>query len=352
MNHPYKDIPTRAHWFKQKPDDPIIIPRFTIKKEDKIVSAGSCFARRIATSLKKRGQYLITEALDPVFTNECVKYNYGIFSARYDNIYTAKQLLQLFERAYGEFKPEDGIWLRSDGKFIDAFRPRITPGGYFTVQELIIDRKNHFNCVRQAFEKLDVFIFTLGLTEAWLSKKDNAVYPLCPGVDGGSFDHDKYYLKNFTTTEIISDFLTFTNKLQQVNPNAKIIITVSPTPIIATATNNHILTANFYTKSALRAACSEIILNNNQIDYFPSYELILSGCFSELNNFEVDGRTPTENSIANVMNTFFQAFFEQNSEHSYNNTTSPPMPSNFGYEICDNILEEFQSSKTTNTSQS
>ena len=38
------------------------------------------------------------------------------------------------------------------------------------------------------FEQSEIFIFTLGLTEAWRSKKDGAVFPLAPGVSAGSFD--------------------------------------------------------------------------------------------------------------------------------------------------------------------
>ena len=32
-------------------------------------------------------------------------HGYGIYSARFGNIYTARQLLQLIQRAYGEFVP-------------------------------------------------------------------------------------------------------------------------------------------------------------------------------------------------------------------------------------------------------
>lgn len=172
-----------------------------------------------------------------------------------------------------------------------------------------------------------------------MSKKDGAVYPLCPGVDGGKFDDEKYYMKNFTVSEIAADFLTFSEKLLKINPNAKIIITVSPTPIMATATDNHILVANFYTKSALRAACTEIITNNNQIEYFPSYDLVLGGCFSGINNFEPDQRTPTEESIKKVMDIFFESYFDDFTNLNVEQEPKLLIP-NFEHEICDNILED------------
>jgi hypothetical protein len=47
------------------------------------------------------------------------------------------------------------------------------------------------------FEKLDVFTFTLGLTEAWRNRNDGAVFPLPPGVSGGEMNDQRYEFINF-----------------------------------------------------------------------------------------------------------------------------------------------------------
>jgi len=60
---------------------------------------------------------------------------YGTFSARYGNIYTARQLLQLVERAYGRFTPDEPVWRRDDGGYGDPFRPRVEPEGFASVAE-------------------------------------------------------------------------------------------------------------------------------------------------------------------------------------------------------------------------
>ena len=51
--------------------------------------------------------------------------------------------------------------------------------------------------VREVFETCDVFVFTLGLTEGWVSTLDGAVYPLAPGVAGIGPQADAYALREF-----------------------------------------------------------------------------------------------------------------------------------------------------------
>lgn len=362
--HPYKHIKNREHWFK-KTENELVIPRFQIGKDEKIISAGSCFSRKIAGFLKKNNQYLITETLDPKTFNflddlksyphiyimndaynkayeiACEKYNYGIFSARYDNIYTFRQLLQLLERAYDIFKPKDHVWIRDDGKLVDAFRPRINPDGYLSEKEVVIDRNNHFKYVRQAFESADVFIYTVGLTEAWLSAEDGAVYPLCAGVDGGYYTSQDYLFKNFNVKEIIEDFTKFYNLIKSVNNKIKIILTVSPTPIMATITGNHIISANCYSKSALRAACHDIVNIFYDVDYFPSYDLVMYGSFNGINNFKEDCRTPSDDVIIKVMDVFFESYFTNRDIEEVVGNKIDESPVKTGImDICDNILGE------------
>src|SRR5690606_5004505 len=110
--------------------------------------------------------YFVTEPGHPILSDGIRKaHNYGLFSARYGNIYTARQLLQLFHRAYGEFEPAEDVWIETDGAVLDPFRPTTQPGGYVSEAEMRADRRQHLAAVRHMFEQLDIFVFTLGLTE-------------------------------------------------------------------------------------------------------------------------------------------------------------------------------------------
>ena len=289
--------------------DPVVNAQFKISETDKIASAGSCFAQHIARILKENSfNFFITELPHPLINAvDLNKYNYGVYSARYGNIYTARQLLQLFDRAYGFFLPAENYWRSESGSYIDPFRPQIQPEGFASLNELDADRKQHFNCVKTMFENMDIFIFTLGLTECWLSKEDGAAYPVCPGVAGGSFDRKKYFFHNFNVEDTVNDLRKFIKKLKGINSGCRIILTVSPVPLVATAAGRHVLTSTTYSKSVLRVAADQITNLFNNVAYFPSYEII-TGNFSRGRYFGEDLRAVTSEGVEHVMRLFLRHY--------------------------------------------
>jgi hypothetical protein len=153
------------------------------------------------------------------------------------------------------------------------------------------------------FESLDIFVFTLGLTECWLSTLDGAAYPVAPGTAGGVYDPARHHFHNFNVDEIVNDMSTFLNKLALVNPSARMILTVSPVPLVATAAPQHVLVSTVYSKSVLRVAAEEIQGRYAGVQYFPSYEII-TGPHSGGRYFGADKRSVTEYGVAQVMKVF------------------------------------------------
>lgn len=310
--HPYKSLPDKAFWRRSvampAPGDvdPVGVFGLRIGQDSKVATAGSCFAQHIARHLRSAGfQYFVAEQGHPLLAQEIrEKHHYGLFSARYGNIYTARQLLQLFQRAYGRFEPLEQAWVEPDGTVVDPFRPTIQPGGFVCVEEMLADRQQHLAAVRHMFETLDVFVFTLGLTECWASTADGAVFPLCPGVEGGVFDAAKYRFENHDVTQIVADLDAFVEALRQVNPRAEIMFTVSPVPLMATADEGaHVLSATTYSKSVLRVAAETMRRKYPFVHYFPSFEII-TGAYSRGRYFADDLRNVTEEGVSHVMRLF------------------------------------------------
>src|SRR5262249_542064 len=153
------------------------------------------------------------------------EFGYGVYSARYGNVYTSRQFVQLFRRAYSEFLPEDDVW-ESDGAFVDPFRPAVQPGGFPTRLEYDLHPEQHFAAVRRGFETLDALVFTFGLTEVWTARSDGAAYPLAPGVAGGVYDADRHVLVNLEVADVVADMTEFVQSLRRVNPSSRVILTV------------------------------------------------------------------------------------------------------------------------------
>jgi len=310
--HPYKSLPEKAFWRRSvagvKPAkvDPVGEFNVRISTDTKVATAGSCFAQHIARHLKQSGYcYYVAEAGHPILPAQArARQNYGLFSCRYGNIYTARQLRQLIERAYGRFDPVEKPWKKAQGVFLDPFRPTSQPGGFISAEEMLADRSQHLAAVRRMFETLDVFVFTLGLTECWRSKEDGAVFPVCPGVEGGTFDPKKYEFYNQSVEEVIEDLTAFRAALSAVNPQAQIILTVSPVPLVATAQpGEHVLSATTYSKSVLRVAAEAMRRGFDNVHYFPSYEII-SGAFNRGAYYADDLRNVVEEGVGHVMRLF------------------------------------------------
>jgi GSCFA family/Polysaccharide biosynthesis enzyme WcbI len=319
--NPYADLPDYQFWRRAVERlpiaevNPVVDARFSLSRESKVATAGSCFAQHIARTLTAHGfNYYVTETGDGLSQPEAEQRNFGVFSARFGNLYTARQLVQLFDRAYGRFSPADDVWVRPDGRLVDPFRPQVEPVGFASVTALEQSRAAHFAAVREMFENLDVFVFTLGLTEAWRNRADGAIFPLAPGVVAGEMDHDRYEFINFGVKEVESDLEQFISQLSAINPSAKIILTVSPVPLIATYENQHVLVSTTYSKSVLRAAAGEIAKNNSHCDYFPSYEII-TGNYNRGQYFEDDLRSIKQEGVDHVMRLFLLSYSNKKTSH-------------------------------------
>lgn len=315
MQHPYTGLADWAYWKQGVAEvplqafDPVVAVPFKISPTDRVATAGSCFAQHISKRLSSIGfQFLVTE-LGPAATGGDDARGGPDFSARYGNIYTARQLLQLFERAYQFFDPIDNHWYLRNQRFCDPFRPRIEADGFSTVAALSEDREHHLAAVREMFERLDVLVFTLGLTECWISKLDGAAYPLAPGVAGGAFDPARYQFVNFGVDEVVRDLESFLKKLRLVNSGAKLILTVSPVPLMATYAPNHVLVSTTYSKSVLRVAAETVSRSCDGVYYFPSFEII-AGNYNRGRYFGPDLRTVTEEGVDHVMSIFMRHLTE------------------------------------------
>ncbi|WP_295492048.1 GSCFA domain-containing protein [Sphingorhabdus sp. EL138] len=312
--HPYNSAPAHNFWRRSVAEldpglvDPVVNFPIRIDSDMRVATAGSCFAQHIARYLRNSGfNYYVTEPGHPILPESVrTKNNYGLFTARYGNIYTARQLVQLVERAYGSFAPAESVWQEADDVFLDPFRPSSQPGGFITKLELELDRAQHLAAVREMLETLDVFVFTLGLTECWVSRHDGSAFPVCPGVEGGAFDPDRYMFYNQTLDDVIADMTKFLMALARVNPKAQVILTVSPVPLAATARHDqHVLTATTYSKAVLRIAAETLAAQFHHVAYFPSYEII-TGAFNRGGYYAPDLRNIVESGVSHVMGLFMK----------------------------------------------
>jgi hypothetical protein len=315
MTSPYRGYPPSSFWRTAVAEHPpfdvsgLWNPKFRFDRAP-IVTAGSCFAQHFGQALRAAGlDWHICEPGPKAASPEMLrKYNYGVFSARTANIYTTKMLLQWLEMAFGRKPWDEGeVWTKEgESGFFDPLRPTIEPQGFTSEKELFASRSVTLGAIRTTLEKGCVFVFTLGLTEAWENKETGLQCGMCPeAADGiGKFDPLKHVFVNPGFSQVHKDLRASIDIIRDANPANKVLLTVSPVPLTATASGNHVLTATVRSKSILRAVAADFAERLKYVDYFPSYEMITGIPFRSM-WYQPNLRQVTSLGVDFVMRNFF-----------------------------------------------
>ncbi|MCU0900214.1 MAG: GSCFA domain-containing protein [Cypionkella sp.] len=310
---PYDGLPDRAYWrtavASRGPGRlrDLYRPRFAIGRDTPIFTAGSCFAQHVHRALKDAGFAVIEAEPAPSAVDPAVaaRFFYGTFSARYGNLYNPRQFLQLLREAAGDHSPAHPVWTR-DGRFLDALRPNVDPDGHASAQSVLLSRRDHLSAVLDAVMEARVVIFTLGLTETWHDRASGTVYPTAPGVIADAPEGSDIGFLSLGHDAIVSDVRAILEMLRSITPDIKLLLTVAPGPLVATASDAHVLPASTACKAILRAAAATLTEADPAIDYFPSYEIITNpaakGAF-----FQPNLRHPTPKGVSVVMKQFMGA---------------------------------------------
>ncbi|WP_225026927.1 GSCFA domain-containing protein [Xinfangfangia pollutisoli] len=308
----YDDVPAQCFWGKCQRDadfllDRLYAPQIALTPQTRIATAGSCFAQKIGGALKATNATLLDLEPLPLGMRPATgqRYGYGLYSARYGNIYTSAQLLQLAEDAFAARLRDEAIW-QADGAWIDGLRPRIEPLGFASRAILEEARLSHLRKVREIFCTADLLIFTLGLTERWQHRQTGTVFPIWPGALSPPHRDPAHVFENARVMTVVDELDRFLRLVRGPNPGLQVLFTVSPVPLIATATGGHVLAATQRSKAVLRAAVDEILHLHPGCDYFPSYEIVTANPRAR-SAFLGDEREVRPEIVARIMDLFLAA---------------------------------------------
>ena len=311
--NPYQTLGKKSFWRSAVADvsmfqiDNLWEPKFRITPNDRVVTFGSCFAQNIGQALKARGfNWTITEPPPYGMTAATERaFNYNLFSCRTGNIYTASLLRQWTSWALGETSAPEESW-EAAGRYYDPFRPAVEPNGFESPDELRQSREVAIRAFARCINEADYFVFTLGLTESWSHLKGQYEYPMCPGTVAGEFDPTQHAFVNQSFAVVRENLAAAIRMMKTANPKLKFILTVSPVPLTATNSRQHVLVATTYSKSVLRAVAGVMAETSPYVDYFPSYEIVNAPPFKGV-FFDPNQRTVTSFGVSFVMDHFFSS---------------------------------------------
>ncbi|WP_334050865.1 GSCFA domain-containing protein [Alteromonas gracilis] len=274
-------------------------PKFKFNKDTSFFTIGSCFARNVENYLMQKKVPLLSKM--PNVSGEYFAAG-GKDRSGYQNVYTpgsvleASRLVALEDRSHA-IAEVNGLYY----DLITHGLKGLEEANAVAIREAMLD-------VYQNIKHTDVMVITLGYTEAWYYKPANAWVnqsPANPKLRALSEDFELVVFDFEKTKIIIEEALS---NFRKVNANIKFVITVSPVPLGSTFTEDHILVANQRSKSTLHTVAHQLTSTFNDVDYFPSYEIV------SLSNreiaFEEDNIHVRSTMVAKVMDCFFKQYFE------------------------------------------
>ena len=244
-------------------------PSFSFSKSDRILTIGSCFAREMEHRLSSLGFDLPMKqvALPPeersTKTANDILIKFTVQSIENELAWAAGQPPPEPEKLF--LQVGEGLW--HDPQLVNNVHPAS------------LDRlKERRAMVQHAFAQAPgckVVIITLGLAEAWFDHETSLYLNAAPPTPAVKRHPGRFSLDVLSYDEIMSSLERIHQLLSRFgHPDFRMLITVSPVPFKATFTGEDAISANSYSKAVQRAACGEFVARHDNVDYFPSYEIV------------------------------------------------------------------------------
>ena len=218
-----------------------------IKPDTQITAFGSCFASNISDWLSKRNFRVLNKGEDATRA-------YVVTMG--EGMVNSFVIRQQFEWAWEGKVFDQALW---HGYKAEEF-------GYDP--EIQAETK-------RIFDQTDVFILTFGLSEVWYDEPTGNVF--WRTIPKDAYDPDRHKFRVSSTQENRDNINAIYQLIRKHRPDAKVIFTLSPIPLIATFRDNSCLTSNSVSKSILRVAIDEVVRehqDDGHLFYWPSYEIV------------------------------------------------------------------------------
>ncbi len=266
----------------------------SISYDDKILMIGSCFTENI-------GNWLKDSLFDIDFNPSGIMYN---------PVSVADSLLNIINQR----RFEDKELFYHNGVFNSFYyHSRFSNSDKI---EMINNINNDIISQKERLEKTDILFVTFGT--AWVyslnknaadyintfirkdSATDEQIVGNCHKLSDKLFTRRRLDISEITTlwSEIIS-------KLRVINKDMKIIFTVSPIRHIKDT-----LHGNQLSKAVLQLAIEELCCKNNNVSYFPAYEILIDD-LRDYRFYTPDMVHPSESAIEYIKEKFSEYYFNK-----------------------------------------
>lgn len=246
---------------------PILAPRFNLRSGETIFTIGSCFARHVEQVLSDSGFVV------PVAGFTLPPGEFPHAAPHLLNEYNSGTIVQRIESVVGLFDhaPYMGVEETPEGA-LDLFLHIHTPP---VSMARLLERRAQIAALYRELLRADVVVITLGLVECWWDRAHRCYLNKAPSKAFVMREPERFEFHQMDVPEVHARMSRAIGLLREVT-KARILLTVSPVPVEATFMPQNIVMSNSYSKSVLRVAAEMLVREYDNVDYFPSYEIVTS----------------------------------------------------------------------------
>ncbi|MEZ5014207.1 MAG: GSCFA domain-containing protein [Chitinophagales bacterium] len=245
-----------------------------IKRGERILFAGSCFAENISSRLQ-------------VYTFNCLYDPLGIV---YNPVSLAKHLEMFLQNK--EISPDELFFFHGTYRHWQVHSRLSAPDKHKTLS----DMRNAIAEGHIFLQHTDVLILTFGTAIAYMHKENNVLVGNNHKVAGNAFD------RVFLSVETcISAWQECIQRLQELRPNMRILCTVSPVRHLKEGTID-----NTRSKAVLHLLCKALTEQYDHVSYFPAYELLMDD-LRDYRFYAEDMVHPNSTAIDYIFSAFAEA---------------------------------------------
>ncbi len=250
---------------------PSVKPGFTIDPGSKIFTVGSCFARNIEAALQPHFEI-------PTMNFSCPKEEFPGRPNGLLNEFNPACMAQRLTWASENFDTStlEETMLGTD----DVCKDLHLSGGRPVTKARARARRREIDKVYAELTTCDTLVLTLGLIECWYDLETNLYLNQNPGPQVIRANPTRY---QFEVLEVNESFELLAKSISSVMTAGvkNVLVTVSPVPLQTTFSGRDAVVANSYSKSVLRTVADMLVGEfGDQLDYYPSYEIVTSGGLS------------------------------------------------------------------------
>ena len=273
-------------------------PRFALPQEARIVTIGSGFGDKTEQALKD-GRVLLP-ALDGLE-------NDGEFMALGGSIlntFNVASTCNALKWAFEDEIDEQACFYKMGEGWVDLHLQNTLPA---TDKATLRQRRRALGQAYRSIADCDAVLLTLGQSEVWFDTASGCYLNAAPRRAMMRENPDRFELHVLGYGDTIAALKeTVALIAEKGRKGVRVILAVSPVPMVVTYRETDVMAADTYSKSVLRAAAEEIVQTHNFVDYFPSFESVALS--ERATAYGDDAMHPTQEIIAMNIKSMVQAF--------------------------------------------